>query len=154
MTTPAERGAIVIHPTPELGCCLGSATYGPDRCTCWEPIYDQEQASPVLPVETPAPSPRMCSTCAYRPGSPEREGRSEVEHDADDLYAMALSDKPFFCHGGMRALLGERHPSGAERRFDVRTYAPLVIDGVPLRADGTPAAICAGWVAERGRVEP
>lgn len=34
---------------PDAGegvCCMGAAAMGPERCTCWEPVYDLDQADP------------------------------------------------------------------------------------------------------------
>jgi hypothetical protein len=39
-----------------------------------------------------------------------------------------------------------RHPSGAEIPGHPAGYDPPIVDGVPCKADGTPADLCAGWL--------
>jgi hypothetical protein len=61
---------------PDLQCCGPAILDGPRHCECWTPVYDREQScvlrADLLPM--PALPPRMCHDCAYRPGSPERQG--------------------------------------------------------------------------------
>ena len=47
---------------PDAGdgtCCYGSAILGPGHCTCWEPVYNLEQAEPDT-SSTPGVMPRRC----------------------------------------------------------------------------------------------
>lgn len=138
---------------PELpdtggGCCMGADVYGPGRCTCWREVYDRDQAPPV-PGERVVRPEGMCSDCAYRPGSPEKNDDPEFRAAADDLEAWAASGTPFHCHDGMRLLTNRRHPSGAEVPGRPGGYDPPIHDGVPYRADGAPGYLCAGWDARR-----
>jgi hypothetical protein len=121
------------------GCCIGSAVYGADRCTCWEPVFEEEQAPARTDLE-PQTREKWCIACAYRKGSPE-----EVEYDLkEDLREL---DGTFWCHTGMRRPVAYRHPAGIERPASPLDYQPLEVDGVPYKADGTPADRCAGWNA-------
>lgn len=135
---------------PDTGgaCCWGAAASGPDRCTCWTPVFDRDQAEPVPAI--PEVRDRMCGDCAYRPGSPEKVGDPEHEGDAETLEHLAASGTPFWCHDGMRRPVVLRHPSGAEIPGHVAAYEPPRIGGIPFRADGRPGLLCAGWAA-RGR---
>ena len=66
---------------PEAGdgtCCFGAAAYGPGYCTCWEPVYDLDQAEPDT-TATPGVMPRRCSDCAYLRKSPERSDEYTAE---------------------------------------------------------------------------
>lgn len=127
------------------GCCYGAAEYGPDRCTCWEPIYDQEQ-EPADRAASPGTRSTMCDDCAYRPTSPEAQG--------DPNY----SERPepgagtFWCHQGMRRPVAWRHPAGITVEATGHFYEPPVLrgpdgEGVPYKADGSPGDRCAGWAA-------
>jgi hypothetical protein len=133
---------------PDVGpCCMGSAVYGPDRCTCWEPVYDLEQ-QPLKPGamglrKTP------CSDCAYKKNSPERRGEEGYQGDPDSLEEMVANGDPFACHQGIRKPVKWVHPSGAEVPGHPASYEPPVVDGKPYKADGTPADLCAGWAARR-----
>lgn len=146
---------------PDAGqgtCCWGAVVYGASRCTCWEPVYDLEQ-QPVQPAGkltidggdfVPADRPLMCGDCAYRPGSPERTSDERAAADAEHLEALAYGDRPFWCHQGIRRPIAHEHPTGeiyAEE--DSINYTPPVAHGVPYRADGSPAEVCAGWTARR-----
>lgn len=43
--TQAETPAPVVRVLAELAyCCMGAAEDGPSGCTCWEPVYDLEDA--------------------------------------------------------------------------------------------------------------
>jgi hypothetical protein len=121
-------------------CCLDAIEGGPADCTCWEPVYEVDQAKPNL---TLAPTTRtaMCADCAYRPDSPERQG--------DDRYQDHLGDDaaPFWCHQGMRKPVAYRHPAGITVEAEADHYAPPIHQGVPRKADGTPGDRCAGWAA-------
>lgn len=55
----------------------------------------------------------------------------------------------FVCHQGIRRAVKWQHPSGAIVSGHEGNYCPPIIDGVPFKADGTPADICAGWAALR-----
>lgn len=145
---------------PDAGdgvCCAGAAMFGPDRCTCWEPTYDLDQAVPV-PAERGVRE-QMCADCAYRPGSPERQGEDHCAADEADLMELVAAGQPFTCHQGIRRPVSWRHPSGAEVPGSPSDYRPPIVGGIPHRADGSPADICAGWAALRlralaGRLDP
>lgn len=129
---------------PDTGgeCCYGAAIYGPDRCTCWEPVFELDQLPPIVDAETTARS-EMCPDCAYRPGSPELAD----PHIRPDLLASPAGERPFWCHQGMRAPVAWVHPPTG-MRIDgdpARDYRPPMVDDRPYRADGQPAEICAGW---------
>jgi hypothetical protein len=139
------------HPDlPDTGgtCCAGAAIYGPHRCTCWTPVYDTEQAAPL--VDVPRVRDRMCNDCAYRPDSPEKRGDPDVAGDADLLEDLAAGGTPFWCHDGIRRPVKLVHPTGMEIPGHAADYDPPKIGGIPFRADGRMALLCAGWAA-RGR---
>lgn len=143
---------------PDAGggmCCYGAAVYGPERCTCWEPEYDLEQADPdptamalLAAGVQPSTRSRMCGDCAYRPGSPEKRGAPDHDGDPDALEEFAAVSR-FWCHQGMRRPVRLRHPSGTAVDGHPAAYAPPVVDAVPYRADGSPGELCAGWAARR-----
>lgn len=151
---PAPPG---MGPLPDAGeglCCYGAAVYGPDRCTCWVEVCDRPQAparADASNIGQPGDAP--CSTCAYRPDSPERTGAAHVDGDEATLRRLVAEGRPFYCHAGMRHVVAYEHPSGA--RVDLppehatAAFRPLMVDGVPYQADGTPALLCAGWFARR-----
>jgi hypothetical protein len=135
---------------PDAGngtCCYGAAIYGPDRCTCWEPVYDEDQA----PIITRLPKVRKgaCEDCAFRTGSPERRGDASVAGSEAELYRLVSTGQPFFCHQGMRRPVAWRHPAGVEIPGDPANYRPSIVNGVPYKADGAPADVCAGWATRR-----
>jgi hypothetical protein len=139
-----------IPDAAEGGCCIGSAIDGPAHCTCWEPVYDLEQAwlKPGLPLP-PIPV-RMCTDCAYRPNSPERRGDPAFRGDADDLEDLVWSGEPFYCHQGIRRAVQLVHkPTGTVYDPGPGDYRPPVDGRIPYRADGQPALICAGWLLRR-----
>lgn len=141
-------------PLPDAGdgaCCWGALNGGPDSCTCWEPVYDLAQAA-VVPGE-PATRDLMCSSCAYRPGSPERTGDESYAGDQDELDRLAAGGTPFFCHAGIRVPVAWRHPSGVTIPAHPGGYDPPILAGVPYKADGSPADRCAGWDARRRALE-
>lgn len=153
--TICHDGAENFPPAGDGSCCYGAAIYGPHRCTCWTPVYDLDQqpvdgqsvkllAAGVEPVTRRL----MCEDCAYRPGSPERSGDPSYVGDADRLEEIAAADR-FWCHQGIRKPVKWRHPSGVEIDAHPGAYRPPSHDGVPYRADGTPAELCAGWDARR-----
>lgn len=137
----------------DLGCCYGSAVYGPARCTCWVPVYDQQQ----LPPRTDEPSgvmPAMCSTCAFRPGSPERTGYAKAMHGAEDLDRLVAERQPFWCHDGLLAPVAYLHPptmSWLVLTDDQQFHPPQQRDAwgvpTPYRVDGSPGDLCGGWAA-------
>lgn len=137
----------------DVPCCYGSAMDGPTGCTCWRPVYDVEQAEPQLAA--PGLRAGACDDCAYRGGSPERQGAEHVTGDARHLEALVVLNRPFFCHQGIRRPTGFRHPNGATWRPPgpalEAAYRPPVHHGVPYKADGTPADLCGGWGAARLR---
>jgi hypothetical protein len=135
---------------PDAGdgiCCAGAAMFGPQRCTCWTPVFDLEQQQPK--PGTMAARSSMCPDCAYRGGSPERRGEDGYQGDEDSLGEMVATGSPFVCHQGMRKPARYRHPSGAETAGHPAAYEPPVIDGVAYKADGTPADLCFGWSLRR-----
>jgi hypothetical protein len=130
----AVRLAPVDYQERYRWCCLAAAEDGAAFCTCWRPEYDMEQQKPQADVE-PETRTQMCGDCAYRPDSPERR---------DDPYA--LLDLPnFWCHRGIRRPARWRHPDGRVRPGDPADYEPPIVNGIPYRADGLPAARCGGW---------
>lgn len=137
----------------EIPCCTATAVMGHAWCTCWEPLYDAEQA----PARTDLPAgmqPAMCTDCAYRPKSPERTGDPDADdgakHDAEDLQHFVVTGSAFWCHQGMRRPRVWRHPTtGAVVLGSPHDYKPLTVDRIPYQADGTPGLLCAGWVALR-----
>lgn len=136
----------------EGACCYGSASNGKDRCTCWVPVYDTEQ-QPVQPGLPLPPIPvQMCGSCAYRPNSPERRGEDSYAGDAELLDDLVATGQPFYCHQGIRRPVKWRHePTGIEVPGHPGGYDPPIQDGVPYKADGTPAYICAGWLLRRAK---
>ena len=139
--------AIELPDAGEGACCIGAAMGGPQRCTCWVPIFDLEQ-------QEPEPRPmglrgRPCGDCAYKPGSPERRGEDGYQGDTEFLDGLILTGEFFACHQGIRKPVRWVHPSGAEIPGHPAGYDPPLRDGVPYKADGTPADLCAGWAARR-----
>jgi hypothetical protein len=147
---------------PDAGkgmCCDGAALFGPNRCTCWEPVYDLDQADPdPLAVKLlaagidPVTRARPCDDCAYRVDSPERQGSPEVAGDQELLDEIVASGERFWCHQGIRRPVRWRHPSGVEVPGSPVNYDPPRLDGVPYQANGQPAEVCAGWAARRQRL--
>lgn len=137
---------------PDAGdgiCCIGAVMGGPQRCTCWVPVYDLEQ-------ERPEPAPigartARCADCAYLKNSPESKGADGYQGDPESLEQMVRDGSPFACHQGIRKPVRYVHPSGMEIPGHPAAYDPPVIDGVPYKADGTPADLCAGWAARRAK---
>lgn len=122
-------------------CCAGAAMTGdPTHCTCWEPMYDQEQAPPIESSIDKVRDER-CIDCAYRAGSPEWE--DEDEHEK--LLDLTHGGQPFWCHQGMRRPVGYRHPDGRVIDGLPDDYRPPIVEGRPYKADGTVGDVCAGW---------
>lgn len=140
---------------PDLGlnCCYRAAVYGSGDCSCWRPVYDTPGQADPIDGMTPSVRPGLCGDCAYRPGSPEKTGDAEHRGDAQELEMLAEGGKPFYCHQNMRRILRWEHPSGAVVDGHPADYAPPIVDGVPLKVDGTPAFLCAGWDARRRALE-
>lgn len=151
---------------PDTGgsCCQGSAIMGPTHCTCWteEWTLDQQPIGRDVPMPVMIEvRPDQCDDCAYRADSKERAGDPNQRcSDPGELDHIARGDVPFWCHDGLRRLVALVHPSGA--RYDVTSdhYDPPIIagsdigsphPGVPFKADGSPAFICAGWDVRRKR---
>jgi hypothetical protein len=130
------------------GCCMGSAVYGPSRCTCWEPVWPQEQQ----PARTDLPSsvmPKMCGDCAFRRDSPERTEHPNAAADYEDLQTLVEKGLPFYCHDGMMKPTHYRHPSGVMIEANDLGYDPLRVGDKVYRVDGRPADLCNGWTRRR-----
>ena len=146
-------GCVILGQPPDLPdagegtCCIGAAVYGKDRCTCWTAVYDLEQRS--LQPGPMGMRVSMCADCAYRPNSPEKRGEEGYEGDTEFLDGLILTGEFFACHQGIRLPVKWVHPSGAEVPGHPAGYNPPLRDGVPYKADGTPADLCAGWAARR-----
>lgn len=111
--------------------CMGSAVYGPRRCTCT--TLSAEQLDQCLIDAWTAFFDRggeMCADCAFRKGSPEEE---EIPKIADSV-------TPFRCHQGM--------PVDARPGFPMKdAYVPLlVVENGKLASD---FPVCAGWLRAR-----
>lgn len=141
---------------PDAGngaCCMGAAMRGPNSCTCWQPVYDLDQADPdpnavqlLAGGIEPNTRTQMCVDCAYRPGSPEKSGDPTYQGDGDELERIAREDR-FWCHQGTRRPVRWVHPSGVEVPGHPGSYRPPIIGAVPYKADGSPSDLCAGWAA-------
>lgn len=142
-----DQHAVELPDAGEGACCYGAIMYGPQRCTCWDARYDQEQADPV--PGKPATRDRLCADCAFRPGSPERLGVPGYNGSEGELDDLVMTGSPFYCHQGLRHQVSLVHPSGAEVQAHPGAYDPPIVDGVPYKADGTPGELCAGWAARR-----
>jgi hypothetical protein len=139
--------AIDLPDAGDGACCMGAVMGGPQHCTCWEPRYDLEQRKPE-----PAPMgmrATRCDDCAYLKGSPESRGADGYEGGPESLEEMVRDGSPFACHQGIRKPVRHVHPSGAEIPGHPAAYDPPVVGGIPYKADGTPADLCAGWAARR-----
>lgn len=141
--------ALELPDPGEGACCIGAAVYGPQRCTCWKEKYDKRQRKPA-PSE-PDVRASQCEDCAYRQNSPERRGDPTYAGDQEELDRIVAEGEVFYCHQGIRRPVKLRHPSGVEIDGHPGAYDPPIIDGVPYRANGRPASICAGWAARRLR---
>lgn len=146
--TPEQEQAI-----ENAGCCLGAAEYGPQRCTCWVPIYSHaEQGKPWQ--ATPGQRETMCEDCAYRPDSPERNGDPNQRGSEPGELDRIAETSIFWCHQGIRRLIAYEHPTlGFRVEPRGTSYDPPIINAIPYRADGTPAEKCAGWAARRAQIE-
>jgi hypothetical protein len=141
----------LVMPDPAHGaCCDGSAVKGPQYCTCWTPRFDMDQ-QPVTEGE-PGTRTALCGDCAYRPGSPERQGDERYNGDQEFLDRIVATGERFFCHAGIRQAVRLVHPSGAEvdlLALAPGDYRPPIVNGIPYKADGSPGDLCAGWAARR-----
>jgi hypothetical protein len=138
----------LVMPDPSGGtCCTGCVVKGPQYCTCWEVAFDLEQ-QPERPGE-PGRRAALCHDCAYRPGSPERQGDERFNGDEEFLDRIAAAGEEFWCHQGIRQAARLVHPSGAEVSLPGGDYRPPIARGVPYKADGSPGDLCAGWAARR-----
>lgn len=145
----------------ELPCCDGVAWHGSlnggDGCTCWEPIYDREQAELISGLEAQARA-TPCDTCACRSLAETLPDGSPVPWDLENAYGDMLNNarrgRPFYCHKGMRKLIGYRHPQLGQTHVDDPDACaePPFVDGVPYDADGRPSPLCAAWVGEARRL--
>lgn len=138
-----------LPPAGDGFCCVDAIEIGPDACTCW---VEQRTMDAQRPVASHDPVPRSspCADCAFRPDSPERAGDERYSHaDLDDI---VHGSTPFYCHDGMQRVAALRHPAGNVHILDSDAYQPSIVDGVPYRADGSPAFICAGWRARHDAV--
>lgn len=138
-----------------LGCCYGTAIYGPERCECWLPVYDVVQQRPRLDLPSSV-MPKMCGDCAFRPNSPERQAHPSVRGDWETLQDLVLSGEPFWCHDGLRLPVAWFHPPSLTWHVvadDIAYDPPQQRDAhgipTPYRHDGRPGDLCAGWTAMR-----
>lgn len=136
-------------PVEAYTCCSSSAMHGPDRCTCWRPVFEVEQATPRPPTcpDDLAAMKQMCGDCAFRKDSPERADAWAEE----TLMDLAVSGDPFWCHTGMRRPAKWVHPDLGEVEGDTADWQPPIIAGIPYQADGAPGLLCAGWSARAAR---
>lgn len=141
-----SEGQQILEGQPQRDCCMGSAVYGPTRCTCWEIEYDQPQ-QPLSEAETVTRS-EMCADCAFRPDSPERTGDERYNH-SDDISVLTEPGRTFVCHQGMRRAIALIHPDDSTRISleHLGSYKPTLKEGLAYKADGTPADRCTGWAA-------
>ena len=150
----ASAGARIyaeLHPDPTtadigtLWCCDAVAYRGLAACTCWEPVYDVDQTPPDTTTLAGA-MPAKCGDCAFRPDSPERAD----PFLAEELYSLPDRGDPFWCHDGMRQPARWRHRTvDVEVPGDPADWQPPIVHGIPYRADGHAADLCAGWLALR-----
>lgn len=111
-------------------CCMGGAVYGRRGCTCWV------VAETV--VEPDAREGLPCHDCAGLPGSREDESGAWLR--------ISRQKVPFYCHAGMTKAITFRHEvTGETKAAEPDAYQPPRVDGVPMRADGTPARRCVCW---------
>ena len=143
-----------VQDWPDTGdvCCMGVAVHGPGGCTCWDPVCDIETQADH-DGSAPCPARDMCSDCAYRKNSPERNGADGYAGDADELDHIVIAGKRFFCHQGVRKVLHYLHPCGmtvpAHPADYAWRFAVVGSEKFPIKADGSPADICGGWFKRR-----
>lgn len=148
LVTLTPEQAEEFNQVPEMmGCCMGSAVYGIDRCTCWRAVYSTRRRKPVEGEVEVRASP--CVDCAYRPDSAERQDEFGSEHLDDLVNGLGV----FVCHQGMAHIVEWRQPSGAvlpatrDEVGAIHTWAPRYIGNTAYKASGRPADLCAGWAA-------
>jgi hypothetical protein len=138
-------------------CCAGRAIDGPRGCTCWIEVHRPLGQAEIVEGLPQIPDPvEPCHDCAYRHGSPERNGDPGVSADGEDLERLAATGEPFYCHAGIRYLIGYVHPACGRPGCDGATwsppkgdYRPPIAGRVPYQADGSPGFLCAGWILRR-----
>lgn len=147
-TAPASALRVLI----ELAfCCEGAAMYGPERCTCWTPVFDLEETEPDTTTVAGART-EPCADCAYRPDSPERNGSDAYAlSEPGELDRLVETGQPFWCHVGMRKPIAYEHPAGIRITAHEDHYQPPILNGVPYTAAGAAGSLCAGWLARRLR---
>lgn len=122
---------------------------GASRCTCWEEVYDLEQQPQEVdgdPRDLATTRKKCCHDCAYRSDSPEKaRGEAEV------LEGYAEGERSeFWCHQGIRRIIGWRHPDGRYVEAPPGCYDPPGREhGVLFKADGKVGERCAGWAAHK-----
>jgi hypothetical protein len=122
-------------------CCAGRAMA--QQCTCWTPLLSVEPTTD-LQEGPPAIQPEMCGDCAYRKGSREDQEAERPDYSRRER---------FYCHAGMPAVNGWRHPSIAATLVlddQEADYKPVRSGDRAWQADGAPAFLCAGWAAAVG----
>ena len=148
---------------PDAGggiCCMASAMGR--TCTCWVPVFDLDQVEPA--IADPGVRAKPCADCAYNVDSPERRGEDDVQGDEQLLARIVEKGERFFCHQGIRRPVRWEHRPEDLKPEDCpipnatvpgspADYSPPIIDGVPYKADGSPADVCAGWAARRAAYE-
>lgn len=134
-----------------FGCCYGEALGGAERCTCWTPVYDVDQADPVPPSSPDGIQVRhaLCGDCAFRKDSAERAD----EWSEEALLSLPAAGEPFWCHDGMRRPVRWEHPDGRTVAGSTADWRPAKVGPVPFRADGRPGLLCAGWAARAVRAD-
>lgn len=139
------RTFVELNPDAEpIYCCVGEAERGVDGCTCWVAVYDDDQAEPVVASYDDArPRASRCSDCAFRPGSPELTD----PYMREALLALPGKGEPFWCHDGMRRPTWWEHPTRGRVPGSPDDWQPPRRNGIPYRADGSQALLCAGWAA-------
>jgi hypothetical protein len=141
--TEKENEAALADPE-WVPCCWGAINEGPIGCTCWVPVLAVEQ--PPIVVAEPTQRHTMCDSCAYRLSDPTRASAEWLDDNPH------RDDGRFYCHQGLPQPIAWVHPDGRRVETpDSADWQETTIDGVPYRADGTPADLCAGWLAERKR---
>lgn len=142
---------IDTSPEPTIGelggCCMAAVHNGPEACTCWTPILSSAQQPLVQGSGPPIPRPGgCCASCGVVDGLT----------DELNIQDAAIKGRPFYCHQGFQRVVAWVHPDGRRREEDPEDpheYTPSCYHrGVPLKADGTPAFLCAAW-AKWARLE-
>ena len=139
--------------TNGVPCCYGYAFDGPTGCTCWKAIYDlAQQPMQQGPMQQRS---RMCGDCAFRAGSPERSGDQRYAHSGEQELALMVDDARavFACHTGVRRVVAYEHPTGARVEIEIDAYHAPQARGHAVKADGSPAELCAGLARARRTIE-